>query len=517
MGSRPNVSVYVNTADPGDVSNGILVPAWPSSGLAPYGYGNCTKTTVTTNTGPVLAGENSPACAWVFGAEAGNVDLALLRSAAMSAGISGTPSTYPWWLDVETSDVWRSGSAGQAMNVAVVQGLWAALRAGGVTTLGVYSTSYQWGVITGGTDAKTPAIGGLPVWIPVGHKTFGDAAAACASASFTGGPVEMTQWTTTIDQDVRCGSVVTVSSPTPLPSRLYGSDAVGTAIAISEAEFPAPGSAKAVVLARSDFFSDALAGGPLAAKLGGPLLITPGASKGADLDRRVLSEIERVLPAGGTVFVLGGTLALGGNIDGSLAAAGYGAMRIFGQDEFGTAVAVAQVLGNPSTIFEATGLTFYDALSAVPAAVEKGGAILLTNGNRQAPETAAYLAQHPGDTLYAVGGRLAAFGADPSAIPIYGATLYDTSAVVASTFFAGATMYGAATATNFPDALGGGVYMATGGRLGPLLLVDPGSLTLWGSISSYLGTLAVTTPGTAFGGPLAVPSPVLAALQAAVG
>lgn len=92
-------------------------------------------------------------------------------------------------------------------------------------------------------------------------------------------------------------------------SQIYGTDAIGTSIAISQAEF-APGAAKAVVLARSDFFSDALAGGPLAAAVGGPLLITPGAPISADIDPRVLAEIQRVLPIGGTVYVLGGDLAI---------------------------------------------------------------------------------------------------------------------------------------------------------------------------------------------------------------
>ena len=327
----------------------------------------------------------------------------------------------------------------------------------------------------------------------------------------------MTQWTTNIDGDVLCGSVVTTASPTPLPTQIYGTDAIGTSIAISQAEFRASGSARAVVLARSDFFSDALAGGPLAAKLGGPLLITQGASISSTLDPRVLTEIDRVLPIGGPVYILGGDLAISPDVDSQLESLGYRVVREAGADEYATAVDIAQALGNPTTIFLATGLSYYDALSSVPAAIENDAAILLTNGSSQASETAAYLAQYPSDTVYAIGGPAAAYGADPSAIPVYGQTLYDTSAAVATTFFPAAVMYGAATSADFPDALGGGVYMATGGRSGPILLVDLSSSTLWPSVATYLSTLAVTTPGFVFGGPLAVPSAVLSALQAAVG
>jgi hypothetical protein len=299
-------------------------------------------------------------------------------------------------------------------------------------------------------------------------------------------------------------------------TQLYGQDPIGTAIAISQAEFPANGSAQAVVLARDDFFSDALAGGPLAAAVDGPMLLTEGAPESATLDPRTEAEIERVLAPGGTVYVLGGDLAIAPGVDTTLTSLGYTVVREAGSDEFATAVDIAQQLGNPNTIFEATGLSFYDALSAVPAAIANHAAILLTDGATQAPETAAYLAAHPTDTRYAIGGPLAAAGADPGATAVYGADLYATSAAVASTFFPHATLFGAATSLSFTDALGGGVYMATGGRAGPLLIVNP-SAPLPPEILPYLASLTPGTPGVVFGGPLAVGPDVVAALAAAVG
>jgi ell wall binding domain 2 (CWB2)/Right handed beta helix region len=314
---------------------------------------------------------------------------------------------------------------------------------------------------------------------------------------------------------------------TPAPTRIFGVDAIGTAISVSQAEFPGTGAssvkaaastglASAVVLARSDFFSDALAGGPLAANVGGPLLITPGTALSASLDGRVQTEILRVLPTGKTVYILGGPQALSPSIDTTLTGLGYQVVRVQGANLFATAVAIASQLGNPSTVFEATGLFFADALSAVPATIHAHGAILLTNGTTPAPETLIYLAAHSGDTRYAIGGPLAAFGADPGATPVFGPDLYGTSAAVATRFFPNAAIYGAATGLNFPDALAGGVYMATGGRLGPVLLVNTHA-PLPGPISGYLNTLAVGTPGIVFGGPVAVADDVLTALQAAVG
>ncbi len=302
---------------------------------------------------------------------------------------------------------------------------------------------------------------------------------------------------------------------TPLPIRIFGADAVGTSIKVSQAAFPKSGSAAAVVLARSDFFSDALAGGPLAADVGGPLLITPGTPVSSSLDPQVLAEIERVLPTGKTVYLLGGMLALSSSIDATLADAGYPVQRVAGANEFDTAVAIADQLGDPSTIFEATGLNFPDALSAVPAAIQTGGAIVLTNGTTQAPETAAFLTEHPPSTRYVVGGPVAAYQ-DPAATPVWGADEFGTSAAVATQFFAKASSFGVATALNYPDALSGGVFMATGERLGPVLLVNP-DLPLPPTIATYLGTLAVGTQGYVFGGPLAVAGDIDAAVQAAVG
>jgi hypothetical protein len=271
-----------------------------------------------------------------------------------------------------------------------------------------------------------------------------------------------------------------------------------------------------VVLARDDFFSDALAGGPLAADVGGPLLLTEGAPISSSIDSRTLTEIQRVLPAGGTVYILGGTLAISPNVDATLAGLGYHVVREAGANEYDTAYLIAIQEGSPSTIFEATGTSYYDALSAVPAAIANHAAILLTDGNVQSYETGIYILSHPGITRYAVGGVLAAGGADPGASDIAGQDLFGTSAAVAATFFPYATIYGAATSATFTDALGGGVFMATGGRLGPLLIVNPNP-PLPSEILPYLASLAPGAIGYVFGGPLAISEGVLTALQAAVG
>lgn len=317
-------------------------------------------------------------------------------------------------------------------------------------------------------------------------------------------------WTTGASPGYQVIAQVVIPGPSAPPlKRIYGTDAIATAIAVSQHEYQA-GSAGAVVLARTTYFSDALAGGPFAAAMHAPLLLTEGAPKSATIDRRVLSEIERVLPKGDTVYILGGPLALSPNIDTALQGVGYKTTRIAGADEYATTVDIAEALGNPSTVFETTGLSFADSLSAGPAAIKTHGAILLTDGATQSPETAAYLAAHPGDTRYAVGGPLAAYGADPTAIPVYGQTLFGTSAAVAKRFFPDPSTFGVAAA--WQDALAGGPFL---GARGPLLVV-PAHPPLPSPIVSYLSRLA-GPQGYVFGGPLAVSQSVVTAVRAAEG
>jgi putative cell wall-binding protein len=308
------------------------------------------------------------------------------------------------------------------------------------------------------------------------------------------------------------GSVVATSTTalatTTVPAnvqRIAGASRLATAIATSQDEFPATGSAIAVVLTRSDTYPDALSGGPLAAKVGGPLLLTPTAS----LDPTVKAEIVRVLPAGGTVYILGGTAAVSTAVETTITGLGFVVKRIAGADRFATAVAVADALGDPTTVFEATGLNFPDALSGGPAAIKTGGAILLTDGSTQSPATAAYLAAHPGGTHYALGGPAAA--ADPTATSLAGQDRYETSDAVAFTFFESATKVGAATGLNFPDALAAGPDLAAKGA--PLLLVpSAGALPEPISVDLLARTFAGTTSILLFGGTASVSDDVASQL-----
>jgi hypothetical protein len=312
--------------------------------------------------------------------------------------------------------------------------------------------------------------------------------------------------------------------------RLSGPDRIATAIAISAAGFPDPGSADVIVLSRSDLYPDALAAGPLGAVAGGPLLLTaPNA-----LDARVAAEITRALKPDGTVYVLGGTGALSAAVAGAVTGLGYHLVRLQGPDRYSTSAAVAtevtRLLGGAlDHIFVATGRDYPDALSATAAAAAMssglligahGGVVLLADrvGGVLPTPTAAFLATHSSATVIAVGGP--AVATVPSAVPVAGSDRYGTSALLADLVWSPAVSLGVpaevglATGQNFPDALAGGALAGLFG--GPVLLTAPTALSTptRDLLAGWRGGVRTVT---AFGGPSVVSATTLTQALTAIG
>lgn len=260
------------------------------------------------------------------------------------------------------------------------------------------------------------------------------------------------------------GSGSTGSSSRPAGSvvvRSAGTDAIGTSIASSNGAV-AGGSATAAVLASVQSFADGLVGTPLAARHGGPMLLTSRDS----LDARVGAEIDRVLGGDGVVYVLGGHAAVAEPVVSAVRALGYDVVRLAGRDRYATAAVVAETIGSPAELLLATGRDFPDALAAGAAAAARGGAVLLTAGDVLPDATAAYLAEHPAVPVVALGGPAAA--SRPGTRAIVGADRYQTAALAAEQLFVSPSVIGVASGQRFADALSGGAAIAT--VRGPLLL-----------------------------------------------
>lgn len=195
---------YLNTADPGNT-----VADWPSPAqLGGYGSTSTPSGTCGYATGTSGPGADSTGCAYVYGYDmvqgityatgGGSTATVMGDLAAFHQATGSQLYSFPVWLDVETANSWQSGSAGLAMNVAALQGMVDAVKAAASAasatwSVGVYSTASQWNQITGTPGSGGGNLAGVPDWIP-GASTVSGAASNCSLASFTAGPVTITQW-----------------------------------------------------------------------------------------------------------------------------------------------------------------------------------------------------------------------------------------------------------------------------------------------------------------------------------
>jgi putative cell wall-binding protein len=231
-----------------------------------------------------------------------------------------------------------------------------------------------------------------------------------------------------------------------------------------------------VVLATGEGFADALAGGPVAAELGGPVLLT-----GSDhMPSSVLDELVRLAPQ--RILLLGGTAAITDDVlDTVERATGLAVERIAGSSRYDTAAAAAMAaFGNPvDRVYVATGTGFADALAGGAAAAAHGSPVLLVQPDRVPAATAEALAALSPDEVVVLGGTDAIGDAvadqlgdltGASVTRLAGDDRYATAAAVAlATITDDAPIVFIAAGGDYPDALTG--VPPAGESSAPLLLV----------------------------------------------
>ncbi len=194
---------YINTGNLGPTSS-----YWPEGQTSPM---NCDA-----------ANPDTTACAFNYGYNAAKDSYERAAAAYARLGITASPAATTWWLDVETSNSWRGelwsestpelvGTDATSRNVASIAGAVHYLQSNAkITKLGVYSTPYQWDLITGSSKLFSDLVS----WHALGQSNYDAAAKACTGFSgFTGAPVVMTQYIDTslnLDVNVTCSAKVKV-------------------------------------------------------------------------------------------------------------------------------------------------------------------------------------------------------------------------------------------------------------------------------------------------------------------
>jgi putative cell wall-binding protein len=248
---------------------------------------------------------------------------------------------------------------------------------------------------TAAAISRSAFAGGAPIAFVATGRDFPDSLAGGAAAGRAGGPILLTEESAlpvaTRDELARLrpativvlGGTAVVSSAVEsrlrsLTSgdviRIGGANRFATAAAISARHF-APG-APVAYLATGRSFPDALSAGAAAGRLGGPvLLVDRDAIPGV-----VRRELTRLAPR--RIVVVGGDAVVGSAVVRALDAYTTGSVvRQSGADRYATAAAVSAAAfpaDGGGTVHLASGMGFADAVAGVPAAVVRGGPLLLT-------------------------------------------------------------------------------------------------------------------------------------------
>ncbi len=184
--SQEKVQLYVNTANPG----GLNTASWPLTNIDPTGM-------PVTNPYGTCDGTDSLACAWQYGWNRAVEDVRdrFVPAAIQAKVVSTSPSTYIWWLDVETENTWKlSGTSfDHQSNTAVLEGMTSYFQSINAR-VGLYATGYQWGQIVGNAVDADSNLAGLHNWRP-GGASLATAKDACTATPLTpNGTVVLTQF-----------------------------------------------------------------------------------------------------------------------------------------------------------------------------------------------------------------------------------------------------------------------------------------------------------------------------------
>jgi putative cell wall-binding protein/peptidoglycan/xylan/chitin deacetylase (PgdA/CDA1 family) len=297
--------------------------------------------------------------------------------------------------------------------------------------------------------------------------------------------------------------------------RLGGANRYEAAVSLSRQFFGA--GVPYVVIASGELFSDGVAAGPVAAKLGGPVLFV----KSDHIPQATREEIARLRP--GRILVLGGPATITDSIVtelGGLTAGG--ASRISGADRFAVAAsASAKAFASGADIaYVASGRVWPDALAGGAAAAVQSAPMLLTEEHSLPAATRAELARLAPDRIRLLGGPASvdepvadALEAIAPVERVWGPDRYTTALAVSARVF-GTDRPGVmvATGANFPDALAAGA--AAVHTRGPILLARGSGLPV--GTTTELSRLA---PDTAYllGGTTSVPVAVARLVQRELG
>lgn len=243
-------------------------------------------------------------------------------------------------------------------------------------------------------------------------------------------------------------------------TRITGTDCYDIGINVSQKGWTTSDS---VILAGSADFPDALSGTSLGIKLNAPILFTDPNG----LASNTLNEIVRLKAK--KVYILGGTGAVGEDVENVIKSKGISVERLWGQDRFGTALAVGKKvegLTGSKTAFIANAYNYPDALSSSTFAGKTGSPILLTDEDTLNEQSKQALRDWGITNVYVLGGTGVVSanienelkGMGISLTRLGGLDRYETSQKIVKNFDSSLDKFTVVTGKDFHNALVASVY-----------------------------------------------------------
>ncbi len=245
--------------------------------------------------------------------------------------------------------------------------------------------------------------------------------------------------------------------------RIAGNNRAWTSIQVAEKLKEESGLKQfdSVIIASGKDFADALSGTYLADLLNAPILLVRDNKKADVAD--ILSYVKENLPAGKTVYILGGPAAVSEDVEAQYS--DYTVKRLAGGSRYKTNLAILEEIeklgGDMSEILISTGLDYADSLSASAA---KKPMLMVKGDGALRDDQKAYIGEHDAK-YYIIGGPKAVNEDIENELMLYsgnvervmGGNRYLTAVAVADKFIADPKGVAVSFSEDFPDALCGGV------------------------------------------------------------
>ena len=192
--------------------------------------------------------------------------------------------------------------------------------------------------------------------------------------------------------------------------RWAGADRFATAAKISASSFST--GVNVAYLATADTFPDALSGGAVAGRVGGPILLV----KRTGIPGATARELARLKPA--KIVILGGTSVVSDAVRHAADAYTTGSVgRLAGVDRYATSVQVSRsAYSSSDSVFIATGTKFPDGLAGGPVAALLPGPLLLVTPTQLPSVVRSELQRLGPDNVYVLGGTGVVSGSVVTAI-----------------------------------------------------------------------------------------------------